>query len=168
VMRYETKFIQSVPVDPAIVALFGITQGAQVLYTVGTTPTVNARLSRTFRKGVASLSGGRSILPGNGLFLTSVMNTGMASYTYTGLRRWSMDASLMYSSADSQAGLTGQYSDLGATFTVSRQISRGFHAIAGFGAHKYASPTHANYNHVYYMARIGFGWTPGDVPLRVW
>jgi hypothetical protein len=167
-MRYETKFIQSVPVDPAITALFGITQGNQVLYTVGNTPNVNARLAKTYRQGVAYLSGGHMVIPGNGLFLTSTMSMVSAGYTYTGLRRWSMDANMSYSTATSQAGLQGQYASTTGTVTISRQIRRSFHAIASFSASKFSSPGYSYYNQVFYMARIGFGWTPGDIPLRVW
>ncbi len=167
-MRYETKFVQTVPVDPSITALFGITLGNEVTYSLGYSPTVNARLAKTYKQGVAYISGGRMVIPGNGLFLTSTMNMGMVGYTYTGLRRWSMDANFSYSEGTSLAGLLGQYSDTVGTISISRKIKKSFHAIASFSASKYGSPGYSYYNQVFYMARIGIGWTPGDVPLRVW
>ena len=107
-------------------------------------------------------------MPGNGLFLTSTTSTVLTGYTYTGLRRWSMDANFTYSAAHSQAGLVGDYSDTIGLISISRQLSRGFHAIASFSAHRYESPSYKAYNRIFYIARIGFGFTPGDVPLRIW
>ena len=42
----ESKYVQSVPVDPAITALLGITTGVQLFYHVNYVPTFSGRLSR--------------------------------------------------------------------------------------------------------------------------
>ena len=70
-VRAEVKFVQNVPVDPTVAAIIGITQSTQVTYNVLWMPNISARLSRTFHNGVLYFSGGHSITPGNGLFLTS-------------------------------------------------------------------------------------------------
>ena len=49
--RAETKFVQTVPVDPAIAALLGISSAQQVAYGIRYVPNVNARLSRTVHNG---------------------------------------------------------------------------------------------------------------------
>lgn len=84
--RAESKFVQTVAVDPAIAALLGISKGTQVVHTIDYLPNVSGRLSQTFQRGVAYVSGGHTVVPGNGLFLTSYATTLLGGYTYTGIR----------------------------------------------------------------------------------
>jgi hypothetical protein len=166
--RAETKFIQNVPIDPAIAALIGTPEGTKVLDRIDHFVTGTGRLSRTFPKGVAYVSGGRGITPGNGLFLTSVMTTAMAGYNYTGLRRWSFGISGGYQRAESIGNVDGTYGGSSGTMSASRQIVRTVHAVMSFGARKYTSANFALYNRVIYDVRVGIGYSPGDVPLRIW
>jgi hypothetical protein len=166
--RAETRFIQNVPIDPAIAALIGTPEGTVLLDRIDHFTILNGRLSRTFPKGVAYISGGRGVTPGNGLFLTSVMDTAMAGYNYTGLRRWSFGVAAGYQRANSIGNVIGTYGGPTGTVTASRQIIRNVHGIASFSARQYSSASFALYNRLIYDARIGVGYSPGDVPLRIW
>ena len=66
--RAESQFIQSVPVDPLVTALLGISTGTRVSHSIKYAPLLGVRLARTFSSGVAYLTGGHSFTPGNGLF----------------------------------------------------------------------------------------------------
>jgi hypothetical protein len=127
----------------------------------------DARLSDTMRRGVASISGSRRVTPGSGLFLTSTVTSGNASYSYTGLRSWSFTASAEYSRAKSIGNVLGTYEDTSGTVSMSRQIGRWVHLVASFSARQYASPDFPNYNRLIYSARLGLGFAPGDIPLRI-
>lgn len=166
--RVETKFIQDVPVDPAVAAILGITTGERLAYRIQYTPDISVRLSKTFAHGLAFINGGRTVTPGNGLFLTSTSTVVNAGYTYTGIRRWSFNLNVGYSRNDSIGNVVGIYGGVNGGVTASRQITRGIHAIASFTALQYGSPDFHQYNRVIYMARIGIGFAPGDVPLRIW
>jgi hypothetical protein len=166
--RAETKFIQSVPVDPVVAALIGATEGAVVIHGINWTPTANGRLSRTYQNGVLYVAGGHTVTPGNGLFLTSKMTTVMAGYAYTGLRRWSFNSEASAGLGKSIGNVTGDYNTYAGTLTVSRHISGSFSAVGSFSARHYDSPDFANYRRTVYTTRIGIGFSPGDVPLRVW
>ena len=168
VARVESKFIQSVPADPAIVALFGIAQITKVVHSIDYLPNVSARLSRTFPRGVAYLSGGHSVTPGNGLFLTSYATSISAGYDYTGVRRWSFSSGATYSRAKSIGNYLGTYGNVALTVSASRQLIHNVHFVAGYSANKYLSNDFHNYNRFIHSANIGLGWTPGDVPLRLW
>jgi len=168
VFRAETRFLQNVPIDPAIAALIGTPSGTVVLDRVDNVMSMNGRLSRTFPKGVAYISGGRGVTPGNGLFLTSVMNTAMGGYNYTGVRRWSLGASVGYSKADSIGNVLGNYGGTNGTLSASRQIVRNLHGILSFSVRQYSSGTFSLYNRLIYSVRVGLGYSPGDVPLRIW
>ena len=168
VSRFETKFINQVAVDPVITALLGLTQGFEVIHSVGYTPDVNLRLSRTFRTGVGYISGGHMLTPGNGLFLTSTVTSAAVGYTYTGVRRWSLNAEAGYDSAKSIGNVIGDYGGESGRITATRQIAKSLHIVASFWARQYASGDFTQYNRLIYETRIGIGFTPGDVPLRVW
>lgn len=168
VTRVESKFVEEVPVDPAIVALLGITQAQRVVYSLSYTPSVNVRLSRTVHNGLFYVTGGHLITPGNGLFLTSEQTTFAGGYNYTGLRRWSFSVTGVYNDALSLGNISGKYGNEGGFINASRQIARSFHVVAAFAANRYFSTTYSQYNRPIYEVRLGLGWSPGDIPLRVW
>jgi hypothetical protein len=167
-MNYETKFIQSVPVDPAIAALIGLTTLRQISYSKAWIPSATGRVSYLMKRGVFFLNGGRSITPGNGLFLTSKSTTVGAGYTYTGLRKWSTNLGATYNRSTSLGNFLGDYGAYTVTLNVSRQLVRYTHGLLSVSARKYNSPDFKNYNMWSYSVRLGLGFTPGDVPLRLW
>jgi hypothetical protein len=168
IFRVETRFIQNVPVDPVIAALIGTPEGTVVLDRVDNLVSGRGRLSRTFPKGVAYISGGRAVTPGNGLFLTSVTDTVTAGYNYTGIRRWSLGVNAGYNRADSIGNVLGSYGGSNATVTASRQIVRNVHGIVSVSARKYSSVDFSLYNRFLYDVRVGVGYSPGNIPLRIW
>lgn len=167
-MRVETKFVQSVPVDPAVAAIIGITQSSAVIYSVRYVPNLSARLSRTFHKGVVYVSGTHAVNPGNGLFLTSTATTGAMGYTYTGLRKWSFGASANYSQSKSIGNVVGTYSGAFVSASLSRQLSHHLHFVSTVNTNLYKSQDFSKYNQRIYNISAGIGWSPGDVPLRIW
>ncbi|MBV8905220.1 MAG: hypothetical protein JOZ22_16450, partial [Acidobacteriia bacterium] len=60
------------------------------------------------------------------------------------------------------------YSTTSGSLTASRQIVRMVHFVVSYSARHYDSPDLTGYNRVVYTARIGIGFAPGDVPLRIW
>jgi hypothetical protein len=167
-MRAETKFLQNVQVDPAIAAIIGTPYGAVIIHRIDYAPNVGARLSRTFRRGVAYVSAGHSMTPGNGLFLTSSSTSAGGGYSYTGLRHWSFNMQAGWDRAKSLTNVLGYYGSTSGGFSASRDIGHGLHAVATFSARQYQSPDFSKYNRLIYTARIALGFTPGDIPLRVW
>ena len=166
--RVETKFVQDVPVDPAITAILGITTGLRLNYSVRYVPDLSARISRTFPHGVFFINGGHTVIPGNGLFLTSTSTVANAGYNYTGLRRWSFNLNFGYNRNVSIGNVYGTYGGVSGGISASRQVSRSIHTIASFYAVQYDSPDFRQYNRVMYIAKLGIGFAPGDVPIRIW
>jgi hypothetical protein len=172
VSHLDNTLEQFVPVSPVIAAILGITGGLAVSHTLSFVPNGSGRLSEQFHNGVAYISGGHTTTPGNGLFLTSTATYASAGYTYTGVRRWSFAANAFYNKAttvgETVGGVAGSYGGTNGTLSASRLIARSMHVVASFNANRYNSDNFALYNRTIYSARFGFGWTPGDIPLRVW
>jgi hypothetical protein len=168
-LRVESEGVRDVSIDPAIAALLGISSTQlSVNYSVRYVPDASGRLSQTFKKGVAYLAGGRTVTPGNGLFLTSEMTNITAGYTYTGIRRWSFNASVARNDGLSIGNIVnGDYRDTTGMVSISRALTRAVHAVAGASIHQYGSSDFAQYNRRVYDVRIGLQFAPGDVPLRI-
>jgi hypothetical protein len=170
VTRVESKFVSQTSVDPLIAQLLGITSAPQIIHRVDyfKIPNFMTRASRTFRTGVVYVSAGHSVMPGNGLFLTSYAYTVSAGYSYTGLRRWSINMQPTYLTADSAGTISGNYSAVSGRASIARKVGAGVYFIAAFNATRYGSTTYASYNRVIYTGTMGFRWSPGEVPLRLW
>jgi hypothetical protein len=168
VSRIEQKSLIDVPIDPTIAALLGISSTTEIAHFISWIPSGSVRLSRGFRQGVAYVGVSRGVTPGNGLFTTSKDTSGTAGYTYTGLRRWSFSAVGQYNRAQSVGNVNGDYSNSGGGFSASRSIARSVHMVFGFNINSYSSSSFQNYNRVTEEVHFGVGFTPGDVPLRVW
>jgi hypothetical protein len=145
-----------------------VTNGVVISHSIVLHPIYSARLSRSFQRGVAFLSGGSSVTPGNGLFLTSTALTASAGYTYTGLRRWSLGATAAYIHANSISNVIGAYGNVSGILSTSRQIGRFTHLTFSFSAIQYQSSSFVGYNRLTYSANLGLGFAPGNIPLRIW
>jgi hypothetical protein len=167
-MHAETKFIQSVPVDPNVSALLGFSNTTALAYHVNWVPNFSGRLSKTFARGVAYVGGGETVLPGNGLFLTSRTASVMAGYGYTGLRRWSLGINVTYISALSIGNVSGSYGNISGSFSMSRSLGHSLSFVTSYSANQYRSPNFTHYNRLIYTGSVGIGWSPGNIPLRIW
>jgi hypothetical protein len=86
----EVAGVQQVALDPTIAALFGVNSVAQTFYRNDWFPSGNVTLSRQFHRSNLSLSYARTVLPGNGVYLTSRGDNASATYSYTGIRKVSL------------------------------------------------------------------------------
>jgi hypothetical protein len=168
VMRSETKFIESVPLNPLVASLLGQSTGAVIAHNIDYAPNFDARVSRVVNKGMLFAGASRSISAGNGLFLTSKATGVFGGYTYTGLRRWSFSTDFSSNMNQSLGNIIGDYRDFGAALRTSHQIGHALYTFAAFSTRWYGSASFAGYNRSIYDARVGVGYAPGDVPLRPW
>jgi hypothetical protein len=166
--RAETKFIQAVQIDPVIAAIIGQSTGARIVHRIDTSPAVGMRLSRTFRKSVATLAFTRNATPGNGLFLTSSTNSVDGQLGYNGFKYWSASASAGYQFSDVISNVVGSYKSYSAGGSVGRRIFPATHLRLTFMARRYDSGTFSRYDRLIYRGTIGISFSPGDLPVRIW
>jgi hypothetical protein len=171
----NTDFEQTVPIDPAILAILcppslvascPLTAATVISRNTFWSPDFGARFSRSFHRGVAYLAGGESITPGNGLFLTSRALSAAAGYGYSGLRKWNMNVGVTYIRALSLGNIQGSYGQITGSYGVSRRIVGQLNFVSSFNATKYQSPSFSAYNRLIYTASIGIGFSSKDIPLR--
>lgn len=171
--RAEAKFHQNVPLNlnlltPDQAAQIGVPFATDTNDSIVFHPTYNARLARSFQRGVAFLSSGYTVTPGNGLFLASTALSASAGCNYSGLRFWSFGATASYLRANSISNVIGPYGDDAGTLSASRQLARFVHLTFNASAIQYRSSSFAGYNRLTYSANLGMAFSPGSIPLRVW
>lgn len=175
--RMESNFKQAVAIDPGILAVLcpssagvscPVTTGNVIFHNVEWGPYFSARVSRSFHRGVAFVDAGESILPGNGLFLTSKALRASAGYGYSGLGAWNMHVTATYTSAQSFGNVIGHYGQLAGTYSLSRQIAGPFSFVTTLNVMQYRSAAYSAYNRLIYLASMGVGFASGNRTVPVY
>jgi hypothetical protein len=173
--RVQSSFEQTVPIDPAILAILcppneiaacPLTAGTVINNNTFWGPSFGIRYSRSFRRGVAYANAGETITPGNGLFLTSRAQTAGAGYGYSGLRKWSLSIGVSYVKALSLGNVQGGYGQVAGSYGMSRQIVGQLSFLSSFSATQYQSNSFSLYNRLIYSASVGLGFSSKSIPVR--
>ena len=165
--RVESLSLVAVPLDPAIAALLGVSVGVQAAHQVHYVPDVTARLTDTLRRSQFSLSFTDSVNPGNGVYLTSKMESGVVAYSYTGVRHWNFGADASYTRLSALVQTLGAYDSYGVGGGVTRDLKKGLHAVLRLDARRYDVAANL-FQRTDFRAMLGISFSPGDVPLALW
>lgn len=165
--RVETLAFQVVAVDPFIAAITGQTAAIRATYRLNYVPSGGASLSKSFQHASLTFNYDRGVTPGNGVFITSSQETGRASYSYVGIRRWTFSTSLGYERYTALVQTINQYKSYEAGAGVGRELGKGVGLSIRFDERRYDTGF-GNFRRDAYRAMLGFTWSPGDVPLMLW
>jgi hypothetical protein len=166
-LRVETLALAKVALDPDIAAILGRAYGVAAFHALYTQPSYSGQIVQRFRHG--SLAGGYShgAMPGNGIYLTSRQNAATASYSYTGMRRWSLISRFSYTDMNSVGQDIGAYRRLSGGGGATRSIARtNLYLTARADVQRTVAGEAFSRNYV--TATVGLAFAPGDVPLRLW
>jgi len=162
----QVQGLHQTPVDPVITALLGVTTTTATYNTERVFPAGEAYASRKFRKALLTFSYIRYVTPGNGVYLASRNESGMASLSYSGTRKLSLSASggaFVYRSIG-QGLQTYTQANGGAGF--SYEILRSLHLTARYDLRR-QDISSLIYNRTSYRATLGLTFSPGIYPLRL-
>ena len=165
--RVESLSLEEVTLDPAIAALLGVSVGVQATHQLHYVPDLTARLTESLRRSQFTLSFSDGVNPGNGVYLTSKMEAAFVSYSYTGVRHWNFGADANYSRLSALIQTLGAYASYGAGAGVTRDLTKGLHAVVRLDARRY-DVSGNEFRHTDYRAMLGLSFSPGDVPLALW
>jgi hypothetical protein len=166
--QVQARGEQQVAVSPAIVAIIGVPTIETTFNTTVLVPYGAASIVRRFNHSAVSVAANTGISPGNGVYLTSKSTNASTSYSYIGLRRWTMGASFAFAELSSigQAGL-GKYDNYQAGFGATYRLGHQMHMELRYDYRHYTA------NNDFYLKdsqriTLGLAWSPGDVPLAIW
>lgn len=166
-IRLETSYLGTVQIDPVVAAIIGRSTGYRAFYRKQLEPTFSVQLSRRFRGASAHAVYNYGTTPGNGLYLTSKQNSLAGGYSYTGMRRWSFGASVYYRDLSGVGQEIRDYRSTGGSANVTRMLgSRNLYLTARCDVRRTIAGEDFRRN--FRSVSIGFAYSPGDVPLRLW
>jgi hypothetical protein len=166
ISRIETLGLETVPIDPAIAALLGVSTGIIDAYTKAWTSDISAQLIKDFRGGkTAFISYARGVSPGNGIYQTSRQESLSGGLNVTILRRYSARLDFGWDTLSAATQSLGNYQSEYGRISLSRNFRR------GFGANFVAEFRHfdlANFASARNQVRITSGVTWSPVEGRLW
>ncbi len=165
--RLESQRLISVALDPVVAALLGQGVGIERFYAVTYTPSYRAHLTRAFRRASLTMGYDRTVMPGNGVYLTSTYQNGNAGFTYTGIRHLALQAGASYGQYSSFTQHVGKYQAVAGSAGFSSRLSRWISLVGRIDGRRYEIAG-TQTNHVYYRASLGFAFAPSDYPLPIW
>jgi hypothetical protein len=164
VFRSAVQGVQRTTLDPAIAALLGVNSVPTIFYKENTLPLTEARLQRQFRRALASAFYTRTVMPGNGLFLTSRQEFYGASYSFTGLRRWSITLEASASRMDALAQTLQALNQRGGGATVTYRLASGLNLTATY-LRRRQDLTGTEFRRDGSRVAIGLSFSPGEIPI---
>jgi hypothetical protein len=156
-----------VTLNPVVAALLGVSFGQQTFYRENYYPAANVTLTGHFKTYSVGISATQSVVPGNGVYLTSNQQAASASYSYTGIRKWNLGLSAGYNKLASIGQGIQDYSSFNGGAGITYSLTRALHIIARADS-RYQQIDVIGYNRTGYRATIGLGFSPGNVPLSLW
>lgn len=167
VYHAEVSGLQSVTLSPVIAALLGQSASVQAFYVANYLPSGSASLTRKFKRGSLNFSFTRMVMPGNGIYLTSKSDSGMASYSYTGIRKVSLNVNGGYTSLASLGQGIPPYRAWFGGGGMTYSLPYKLHLTAQYSYFYNQIQTQA-YNNTGNMVTVGLTFSPGTIPLSIW
>lgn len=165
--RVESSRLTRIALDPALVPIFGQQSGIGIFHGVAYAPHAEIRITRGFKRGTWSAGYSRSVVPGNGVYLTSKYDSAQAGISYNGWRTVSLQAGGGYTSYSSLTQTLGKYKNYSAGGGASIKLNKYLSMIARLDGRRY-DLTQTSYRKTAYRATVGLAWSPGDYPLSIW
>ena len=163
----NVRGLQTVQVDPAIVAIIGQATVVANFNRTLVVPAADIRLVRRFPRSTLQVIGSTGVSPGNGVYLTSRQNSAGAQYSFSGLRKWTMGTSATYSELSTLGQSLGKYQGYQAGVGATYKLANAVHAEFRYDYRHYTTQNDVfkkNSNRV----SIGLAFSPGEKPLPIW
>ena len=165
--RVRSQQVVLVPIDPAVAAIFGLTSGTEIANRTTFAPNLEGHLTRGFRRGSWSASYVRTVMPGNGVYLTSGADRAQTAYSYTGLSKVTLQCRIGYDRLSSLSQTIGRYRSYsggaGATVRLARALS-----LIGQVDRRHYDANGSALQRSSFQTNLGLSWSPGERPLAIW
>ncbi|HTS77148.1 MAG TPA: hypothetical protein VMG40_13135 [Bryobacteraceae bacterium] len=164
----DVSGVHQIAINPVIAALLGTSAGYQTFYRSDFYPAGNVNLEAKLKNSSLGFNYLETVVPGNGIYLTSRQTSGTAYYSYTGIKKWNLGISGGYYSLNTIGQGFAPYSGFsgGAGFTYG--LSRMFHIVGRYDYRRQEIVLANGFRNNSYRASLGLAFSPGDVPLSLW
>ena len=165
---------QAVSLNPALAALFRLPSVVfQQFRSKSTNTSGFAELKRQFKRASLSFQYNREANPGNGVYLASRVDNGIARFSYTGLRKLNLGIDGGYYGLASLGVLTSQGTilpndnEFSGGAGLSYELVHAVHLTSRYDF-RHQELDLGGYKRSGYRATFGLAFSPGNIPLSLW
>ncbi len=166
--QVENEGVETVQLSPEIAELLGTTQGARAFYRRNYFPSLRVALLGRFKAQSIGTSFARTILPGNGIILTSRNESFSAYYNYTGIRKWIISGNFAYNRMDGLLRFSQSNRTTIASVRAGYQLRRSWQVNVAFDGRIQSLSIASTLPQEATRVSVGLSWSPGDIPLAFW
>lgn len=154
----------NIPLPPELAEILGVPFIPVPFRRNSTLPMYQASISKQFRRSILSAGAGRTVIPGNGVYLTSRQESVSGGYSYAGFRRLSLSTSAQWIRMTAMMQELPIFSQFNITGNISYQLGAGFN-LTGSYAYRHQGVSVGTF--LTDSSRISFGimYSPGNIPL---
>lgn len=167
IFRFENLRVVTVQLDPVIAEILGRKTGLETHHQVNYGPIVRAVLTREFQRGSFSASYSRIVSPGNGIYLSSIAESGRVGYNYRGSRRWNSGVAAGVTQYGALTQTIGKYHSYYGSAQTSYRLKRFLHLTSSFIVRSHRIGEGSDFKRTSYSASIGLAFAPGEIPLSL-
>jgi hypothetical protein len=154
-----------VPVDLRVAQILGISSGLQVSNQILHVPIVGTRITKSWRRASADIAYQRGVSPGNGLVLTSMMESLTVGFSYSNPHGWGFSVIGGRSSMNAFGTAEANYTGYTGGVSVTRVLRPGVQAFSRFEARPFSYMGVGLQSRAFYRAVVGFTFSPSEVPI---
>jgi hypothetical protein len=164
--RVETTGTQTVQLSPEIAAILGRPTTIAAFHRIVTSPLLQLAATYTLERSILNASYETGITPGNGVYITSRLNSVRAGYSYSGIRRLSIGVSAGYSTYTSLGLEMGDFSNLQGGGGLNYRLTEYLNLSCQADIRKFTSAEVKGRNGS--SISIGLSFSPSRFPLAIW
>ena len=157
----------SFTLSPILAALLGQKSISGVAYSKVAMPSGAVTLSRQFPRSALTFSYKRGVVSGNGFTNTARNETGLGSYSYSGIRRVSLSVDGGYYGVSGLGQSFGKYSQYSGGAAASFAVAPATHLTVRYD-YRDQEIAQSTYGLQGSRVSVGIMFSPGNVPLSIW
>jgi hypothetical protein len=157
---------QTVELDPEVAEILGRPTGPVFFRRSTTAPLVDAEVSYTQDRGRFSLGAASTVVPGNGIYLTSSREQIRAGYSYAGTRRLSLGLNAGYSQTKSRSLALASLRSWTAGGGFSYRLAEGLGLMGQLDRRTFTSAVIPNRSG--WAISLGLSYNPSRFPIAIW
>jgi hypothetical protein len=157
---------QRVQLSPEVAALLGRSAGVEAFRSKHWVPQVSATLSYALERSRLTGVYMSGVTPGNGVFLTSQMESVSLGYSFTGVRKLSLGTSARYSRMKSKGASLEDLNTVGGGLAANYAFARHLNLSSQFDYRKYR--TAGVLGREGFLFTLGLTVSPARLPVSMW
>lgn len=160
----EVVGVQQFALDPVLAVLLGTPSVTGVFYRTNWLPSVDAILTRTFKRSFITASYSRSVTPGNGVYLASREELGGVNYAYTGFRKWTFNVLANYARLSALGPGLPPYTQYSGGTGFTYALTRALYVNGHYDLRHYDIAAD-EFQRTASRITLGLSFSPAEIPL---